>query len=402
MFETHPKSNFRARHKLRILLVTESFLPQINGVTNSVCRVVEQLCKQGHSVDVIAPTGPDHYAGATVHRVNGLDLPGYSGFTLGVATRRRIRNIMAKLAPDVVHVASPFVLGYTAIRAANSLQLPVVSIYQTNMVSLAQRYRLRGIEAFVEHRIRRIHEQSVLNLVPSTASREQLAQLGVPRLRFWPHGVDVERFKPHNRDETLHDRLTSTYLLAQPHARDVVIGYLGRLTKGKDLHHLESLQHLPGVRLVIAGDGPEATNLHRLLPLARFVGPKNDDELTTLMATFDIFLHPGANETFCQAVQEAMASGVPVIGPAAGGLKDCIRHGHTGLQYEPYNVEAMLDAVKQLVEDPNLRRRLGREARQAVSHRSWTQVTQLLVSYYFDAIATSNTKILRPIPAGSF
>ena len=401
MFTTHPKNTLTDNQTLRVLVVTESFLPQINGVTNSVCHVVEQLQTKGHTVEVIAPTGPDDYAGATVHRVNGLDLPGYSDFTLGMTTQRRIRNIMKAVQPDVVHVASPFVLGHTAIQAANNLRLPVVSIYQTDLVGLAQRYRLRGLTSFVEHRLRRIHERSILNLVPSTTSFEQLQALRIPRLRYWPRGIDVQRFRPDNRDESLHARLTSTYLLAQPQQRDVVVGYVGRLAKEKDLHHLQSLQHLPGVRVVIAGGGPEEAALKARLPLARFVGPQYGDELATLMATFDIFVHPGANETFCQAVQEAMASGVPAIGPAAGGLKDRIEHGRTGLHYRPGDFEGPSTAVEHLAADPVLRARMGHEARQTVLHRSWGHITQRLIEYYLAAMSTMNTQPLRPIPAAA-
>ena len=390
MIQPHPAHDAPTVPRLHVLIVTESFLPQVNGVTNSVCRVWEQLHNHGHTADVIAPTGPDYYAGAAVHRVRGVDLPGYDGFTLGLSTQRRMRSLIEQLAPDVIHVASPFVLGYAAIRAAKSLQIPVVSIYQTDMVGLAQRYRMRGAEAFVQHRIRRIHMQSDLTLAPSTASLDQLEHLGIPRLRFWPRGIDTKRFTPDKRDSALHTELTNSLRNSGSADREVLVGYVGRLAKEKDLHHLEHLQSIPGIRLVMIGDGPEQAYLQQLLPDARFLGAKYDDELATLMATLDIFIHPGANETFCQAVQEALASGVPAVGPAAGGLKDRISHGLNGLHYAPEDLDGMRAAVTQLAGDATLRHQMGAVARDAVLDRSWSSVAEMLFCHYRVAIAASD------------
>lgn len=393
MFEFHLKEHDPADRVLRVLIVTESFLPQVNGVTNSVCRVLEQLQALGHTADVIAPTGPDFYAGATIHRVRGVDLPGYDGFSLGLASWRQMRNIIKQLAPDVLHVASPVILGYAAIRAANSLQIPVVSIYQTDMVGLAYQYRMRGAATLVQHRMRRMHMQSDLNLVPSMASFDQLEDLGIPRLRFWPRGIDTTRFTPDNRDEALHSQLRRKSGHPEPAGGEVLVGYVGRLAKEKDLHHLLHLQDIPGIRLVMIGDGPEQEDLQRLLPDALFVGAKYDDELTTLIATLDIFIHPGAKETFCQAVQEGLASGVPAVGPAAGGLKDRICHGVNGLHYDHQDVAGMRAAVARLAGDATLRHRMGTVAREAIMDRSWGKVTEQLISHYRDAIAASNPTI---------
>ncbi|WP_300343866.1 glycosyltransferase family 1 protein [Nesterenkonia sp.] len=379
-----PPSELLACRSLRVLVVTESFLPQTNGVTNSVCRVLEHLAQRGHTAAVIAPTGPAQYAGAPVHRVGGLDLPGYDGFTVGMATRRRLRGLMAEFRPDVVHVASPFVLGYAAVRAANSMQIPVVSIYQTDVVGFARRYRMRATEALIRHRLRRIHIQSDLTLAPSAASIQQLQELGIPRLRFWPRGVDTARFSPQNRSESLRARL-----LAQPSggcAGDVLVGYVGRLAREKDLHHLQAISGIPGIRLVLVGEGPERSALKELLPGALFLGEQHGEQLAQTLASLDIFVHTGAEETFCQAVQEALASAVPAVGPSAGGLKDRITHGINGLHYAPGKLDELRAAVARLAQDAPLRRSLGQAAHQGLGSSSWTAVNDLLLEHYRDAI----------------
>ncbi|WP_150460296.1 glycosyltransferase family 4 protein [Nesterenkonia ebinurensis] len=370
---------------LRVLVVTESFLPQINGVTNSVCRVLEHLQQRGHTAAAIAPTGPEQYAGAEIHRVGGLDLPGYDGFTVGMATRRRLRGLMDQFRPDVVHVASPFVLGYAAVRAANSMQIPVLSIYQTDVVGFARRYRMRATEALIRHRLRRIHIQSDLTLAPSTASIEQLEELGIPRLRFWPRGIDTARFAPQKRSDSLRTRL-----LAQSGAADtageVLVGYVGRLAKEKDLDHLQTISGTPGIRLVLVGDGPRRDHLEALLPEALFLGELHGEQLAEIVASLDVFVHTGAGETFCQAVQEALASGVPAVGPSAGGLKDRIEHGTNGLHYTPGSLEELCAVVRRLAHDTALRRTMGTAAREALTTRSWEAMNDLLIEHYRDAI----------------
>lgn len=385
MLESHPEEHRPGHDSPRVLIVTESFLPQINGVTNSVLRVLEHLQMRGCRADVIAPTGPDHYAGASIHRIGGVDLPGYNGFTLGLATRRRLQELMQRLKPDVVHVSSPFLLGYAAVRAANNLQIPVVSIYQTDMVGFARRYRLGAAETLIKHRIRRIHIRSDLTLAPSTASIEQLEDLGVPRLRFWPRGIDTRRFAPERRSEELRRNLLGRGN-GSADAR-VLIGYVGRLAKEKDLQHLQAVQGISGAKLVMIGEGPERDHLEHQLSDAVFLGAKHGEELAEIMASLDIFVHTGAEETFCQAVQEALASGVPVIGPDSGGLRDRIQHGVNGLHYAAGDTAELRTAVQELVACPGCRQEMGAWATRQLRNRSWTAVNDLLIDHYLDAIA---------------
>lgn len=365
---------------LRVLVVAESFLPQVNGVTNSVCRVLEHLAARGHTAAVVAPTGPDDYAGAPVHRVGGMELPGYEGFTVGLATRRRLRGAIRDFRPDIVHVASPFVLGYAAIRAARSLGIRTVGVYQTDVAGFARRYRLKAAGSLIEHRIRRIHGLADLTLAPSTASLNQLGSLGVPRVRFWPRGIDTGRFAPERRSEALRSRLLDGA------AGDVLVGYVGRLAKEKDLHHLRSVQDIPGVRLVLVGEGPEEEHLRQALPGALFTGPEYGDGLAELVASLDLFVHTGSDETFCQSVQEALASGVPAVGPASGGLLDRIDDGVNGFLYRGGDLRELRTAVERLAGDPELRMSMGRAARAGTEGRDWASVNDRLIEHYLSLV----------------
>ncbi|NPD03085.1 glycosyltransferase family 1 protein [Nocardioides sp. zg-1308] len=360
--------------RLRVLVVTESFLPQVNGVTNSVRRVLEHLAAEGHEAELIAPTGPATYAGFPVTRARGANLPFYADFRIGLETRRRLGAAMERFRPDVVHIASPATLGYQAARAARSLGIPTVAIYQTDLVGFADRYAVPGGARAMESLTRRIHLGVDRTLAPSTASIDQLARLGVDAVARWPRGVDQVLFDPARRDEDLHAALAP--------AGELLVGYVGRLAPEKELELLAQVDRLPGVRLVLVGGGPEEGRLRALLPDAAFLGVLHGEELARAYATLDVFVHTGRHETYCQSAQEALASGVPVVAPRAGGPVDVVDDTVAGFLYEPGDAEELAAHVERLVTQPVLRLRMSRAARASVRGRTWQAVNELLVSHY--------------------
>ena len=371
----------RGDDRLRVLVVTESFLPQVNGVTNSVRRVLEHLDAEGHEAALVAPTGPAEYAGFPVLRVRGASLPFYRDFRVGLETRRRLRAIMARFGPDVVHVASPATLGYQAIKVAGELGVPTVAIYQTDLVGFAERYPLlhrTGGAVAAAALTRRIHHRADRTLVPSRASLDQLDRLGIDRTALWPRGVDLEAFRPDRIDYGLRSRLA-------PHGQTIV-GYVGRLAPEKELGLLTHLARDDRYALVVVGGGPEEERLRALLPGAHFLGVLHGEQLGAAYASLDVFVHTGRHETFCQSAQEALSSGVPVVAPRSGGPIDVVDDGVTGLLYEPGDGEELAALVGRLHDDPRLRRRMGRAARAAVSGRSWRAVNDRLVEHYRDVI----------------
>lgn len=360
---------------LRVLVVTESFLPQVNGVTNSVRRVLEHLAAVGHHAMVVAPSGPSEYAGARVIRSASFAMPAYRDFPVGVATRHTLRKIMAEFQPDVVHLASPAVLGRTAGQVARSLGIPVVAVYQTDLIGFAARYPFPGAVALMRKLTSMIHLPADVNLVPSSASYEQLEGLGVRNLELWPRGVDTGQFHPQHRTSQLREEIGAS-------EGEVIVGYVGRLAAEKELDLLRSIEHLPGHRLVMVGGGPDESRLRSLLPWADFMGVRSGADLGRIVASFDIFAHTGSTETFCQAAQEALASGVPVVGPDAGGLRDLVRPGVNGLLFEPRDGVDLYGRLETLVRDRQERQRMGLAAHAGVRNRSWESVNNALVGHY--------------------
>ncbi len=361
---------------MRVAVVTESFLPQINGVTNSVLRVCEQLTLQGHEALVIAPgSGPTVCSapGVPVVRTPSWPLPGYQDFRVA----RRFPQMLATLrtfGPDVVHLASPVVLGAQAAYAARRLGVPSVAVYQTDLAAYATRYRLGLAEFAVWRRLCKVHAVAARTLAPSRAAVRQLEAHGIERVARWARGVDLQRFSPSRRDEQLRSRLAPDGQL--------LVGYVGRLAPEKELGLLAAVQNLPGVRLLVVGDGPQRRQLERELPKVHFTGLQTGNEFAATFACLDVFVHTGSHETFCQAAQEALASAVPVVAPAAGGLLDLVQHGGNGLLFQPGSAVELAGRVRTLHALPGARRRMGEQARRSVQGRSWEVAGRELTQHY--------------------
>ena len=380
---------------MRVALVTESFLPDVNGVAHSVVRTAEHLLRRGHQPLVIAPQPPPSVRDVPVSvpypvvRIPSLPMPGYPQIRLGLPTPALTATMRAH-GTDLVHLASPFVLGAWGMAAARTLRLPTVAVYQTDIAAYARAYKVGATEGAAWRWIRTVHNLATRTLVPSTESAAALSAHGVERVHLWCRGVDDELFHPSRRGPGIRRALAPN--------GEVVVGFVGRLAVEKQIDLLADVSHLPGVRLVIVGDGPAAPQLRRLLPKATFLGVRRGAQLARLYAGFDVFAHTGPYETFGQAVQEAMASGLPVVAPRAGGPVDLVDHGRTGYLVPPFEAAGFTEAVRELAADPTRRATLGAAGRRAIEGRSWYAVGEELLDHYRAACLTS-TPERRPVTA---
>jgi phosphatidylinositol alpha 1,6-mannosyltransferase len=222
--------------------------------------------------------------------------------------------------------------------------------------------------------LRAVHDAASRTLAPSRHAVSELRRNGVQRVDHWARGVDLRRFAPAHRDLALHDRLAP--------AGELVVGYVGRLAHEKEVGLLAGLQGLPGLRLVVVGDGPQRAGLQRQLPGVEFLGFQDGAQLATTFASLDVFVHTGSSETFCQAAQEALASGVPVVAPAAGGLLDLVRDGHNGQLFTPGSAISLRSTMEALIRDPARRSALTDRARASVDGRTWSAIGDQLVRHY--------------------
>ncbi|HEY9366199.1 MAG TPA: glycosyltransferase [Agromyces sp.] len=366
---------------MKVVLLAESFLPHMNGVTHSLLQALRHLERRGHEALVIAPrSGPiDHTLyGARAVLLPSVPLPSYPDVRVTLAGAHRLAEVMRAHRADIVHLASPFVLGWRGVLAAESLGIPSVAVYQTDIPSYAERYGVPGAAPALTRHLGRLHRRATLTLAPSSSAVERLESLGVDRLRLWRRGVDTERFSPGRRDDSWRREMAPN--------GDVLVGYVGRLAPEKQVEDLRAIAMLPGVRLVVIGEGPSRPQLERMLPEARFTGFLGGDELARAMASLDVFVHPGESETFCQTVQEAMASGVPVVATGRGGPVDLVQNSANGWLYRPGDLDDLRDRVRDLTGDDAKRRAFGERARDSVAGRGWDRLGDELIGHYESAI----------------
>jgi phosphatidylinositol alpha 1,6-mannosyltransferase len=381
---------------VRVAVVAETFHPNINGVSNSVSRVLSHLASTGHEAVVVAPgqhrargpwrgapaagvgppeqrLGGERHCGFPVQRVRSFRPPMYPDLRLG-RPGVDLRPVLSRFAPDVVHLASPVLLGYAGAVAARDLGIPAVAVFQTDLAGFVSRYHLAPARPLVWRHLRRVHGLAALTLVPSTTAGWRLRAQGIGPIDRWARGVDLDAFHPRHRSEAFRSALAPR--------GEVLVGYLGRLAREKRLHLLAPLTAIPNVRVVLIGGGPARAALERRMPAAAFLGERHGAELSAALASLDIFVHPGRNETFCQAMQEALAAGVPVVAAAHGGPLDLVRHGENGWLWGGDDPGLLREQVATLAADPAMRQAMGRRARDSVLDRTWASLGDQLLAHY--------------------
>jgi phosphatidylinositol alpha 1,6-mannosyltransferase len=378
---------------VRVAIVAESFLPEVNGVSNSVIRVLEHLRRTGHEALLIAPDTPPGepraervHDGIRVHRVPARMFPRVTTLPLGVPTPRLV-SVLRGFDPHVVHLASPALLGYGGVRAARWLGVPTVAVYQTDVPGFAASYGIPMTARAAWAWFRHLHGLADRTLAPSSVTMEALVAHQFPRVHRWARGVDVLRFAPSARNEALRRRWS-------PHGKPIV-GFVGRLAPEKHVERLAGLAGGGAVQLVIVGDGVDRDRLQSAMPTAVFTGALYGDELAAAYASMDVFVHPGEHETFCQVVQEALASGLPVIAPDAGGPRDLVTPWRTGLLLGVNEFEARLpEAVAHLIA---ARPRYAPAARRSVIGRSWPVICDELLGHYEAVLSPFARRRLTPL-----
>ncbi|WP_257162558.1 glycosyltransferase family 4 protein [Corynebacterium cystitidis] len=382
---------------MRVGIVAESFLPNINGVTNSVLRVLEHLKVCGHDAMVIAPGARDFgeevpdYLGFPVVRVPTVKLPLIDSLPIGVPTLA-VNESLAAFQPDVVHLASPFVLGGAGAIAARQLRIPAVALYQTDVAGFATKYHFTALSNAAWDWTRTVHNMTQLTLAPSSAAIQELESHGINNVQRWGRGVDAELFHPSKRSSVLRRQWDRS-------GSKKIVGFVGRLAAEKSVSRLKPLVGRRDVQLVIVGDGPDRDSLEAQLPGAVFTGSLTGEELARAYASLDLFVHTGEYETFCQAIQEAQASGVPTIGPRAGGPIDLIQERYNGLLLGVDSFERELPAAVDWLLDADHHEQLCLNARESVENKTWSALGDQLLGYYGTAIESFSPREVTPFAA---
>ena len=376
---------------MKVALFTDTFTPQINGVTKTLDRLIDYLDQAGIDYLVFAPDAPQENANSfeeNIQRMLSISFFLYPECRLSVPNYFKINQRLEEYDPDLIHIVTPFNLGLCGLKYAQDNQVPLVSSYHTNFTHYLDYYNLNFLEKPIWQFFRWFHSFSARNYCPSQETLHTLKQQGINNLEVWGRGINPDLYSPEYYDEMWIKK----YGLEDK----IKLLYVGRLAPEKNLQLLmNSLnklnsQYKEKIELLITGDGPLLEELKNNAPQnVTFTGYLTGQELSSLYATADVFVFPSLTETYGNVVLEAMASGLPVVGVLAGGVKENLIDNYNGLAATKDCVEQFSAKLKRIITDQQLRERLACNARKYALNNSWQQIFKKLVASYQDVIDTT-------------
>lgn len=381
---------------LRIALVSETWFPQVNGVSRSLEKLVESLVGCGDTVRLFIPRYPESHLpdGVSAVGFRAVPLPFYPEVRLPVATPAGVGRELDAFRPDVVHIATEGPLGWAALRASRRLGLPTVSSYHTSFAHYLRLYGAGWLEGAAWRYLRGFHNATAATFCPTPSIREQLLEKGFERVAVWSRGVDAVRFHPHKRDGELRRQLGL-------HENAVVLACCGRLAAEKNLETLlAAFGRLPPslpVNLLLIGDGPLRPKLEAARePRVIFTGYRRGEELARLYACADLFVFPSLSDTFGNVLLEAMASGLPAVAFDVPGPRDVVLDGETGLLVGKIGAEPLAAAIAGLLADPARLGRMSAAARRHAAGQGWEAINAVVRRRYLEVVGTGNKPVTLP------
>jgi glycosyltransferase involved in cell wall biosynthesis len=372
---------------MRVTLVTETYFPQVNGVSRTLGELARCLRDCGDDVQLICP---DYGTGVElehVYQVPSIVLPFYKELHLPRPPFGRVHRAVTAFRPDIVHIATEATLGWSILRYALRRGLPVVSSFHTNFDQYSRHYRVGWAKGLIWRYLRWFHNRTRETYVPSRTTIGELGAMGFERLELWRRGVDSGAFRP-DRPGRIEVRRALGWS-----PEDVVITYVSRIAPEKNVDYLADALAIvasrrPDVRILFVGDGPSRAALEaRLGPVAHFAGYRQGADLADYYAAADIFAFASKTETLGNVVIEAMSSGLPVVALKAGGVSETVRSGWTGILIGPDEpASRFAAAILWLIEQPDERQRMAASARSFAVSQSWESVMASLRRRYQNII----------------
>jgi glycosyltransferase involved in cell wall biosynthesis len=379
-----PTNQTRAQHnsasRRHFCIVTETYPPEVNGVASTLGHWVDGLRSQGYIVSIVRPR-QESFDSAHVRfdprvtLVPGLPLPGYRDLRFGWPSGGMLGRRWTEHPPDVVYVATEGPLGWSAVRTARRLGIPIVSGFHTNFHSYCSHYHVRWLRPLIFRYLCHFHSQTAGTLVPSADLRTRLQSMGLRNVSVVGRGVDSELFSPQRRSARLRH-------IWHASDDDLVLLYVGRVAGEKNLElAVEAYRAIKqrstrAVKFVIVGDGPLRAALQSKHPGLVFCGVQTGKKLAEHYASADVFLFPSETETFGNVTLEAMASGLAVVAYDYAAAHMHIIDGESGVLVPCGDSSAFVDRAVTLAGAPQALARMRRQARQYAISWHWKAVVE--------------------------
>mmetsp|Transcript_7849 Transcript_7849/g.8990 ORF Transcript_7849/g.8990 Transcript_7849/m.8990 type:complete len:503 (+) Transcript_7849:308-1816(+) len=366
------------------LMVEPTPFTHVSGYSNRFNEMLRYMSQANDKVEILTVdslTKPEELPmerfGYKIEHTQGFTFPLYNHISLTLdLPELKGATILEKMKPDIIHVSSPGFMVYASIFYARVMRIPLLMSYHTHLPSYGANYLPFVPQEFIWWLLRFVHSRADLTLCTSPQMQEELTTNGIPRVEVWRKGIDTIRFDPKFYSDEMRNKMTDN------NPDDFTMVYVGRLGNEKRLKDIKPMLAKLGdnVRLCIVGNGPQAEELHEYFKDTKtvFTGQMSGDDLSSAFASADAFVMPSDSETLGFVVLESMASGVPVIGAAAGGIPNLIHEDVDGYLVPPGDIDGFVEKLKILKDDKETRERLAKGARVEAEKWSWEAATSVL------------------------
>ncbi len=348
---------------MRIAFFSDAFYPQINGVSNTLMYLSEYLQQQGIEHIFLAPdyVGEDQEKGQMpVIRFKGIRPHLCPECCLAFPSPVKVQQVLSDFRPDVIHIVTELGIGWAGLRAARTMNIPIVMSYHTNFDKYLEFYHLKYLNKALNVYMKWFHNFALVNLCPSAHTMFSLQRQGFKRLDIWSRGIDLERFHPDHFNTEVREQMGGK--------DKFVFLYVGRIAaeKGLDIY-FQSIkeineQCMERLQFVFTGEGPYLDELmSQQIPNIIFTGPKRGQELAEIYASADAFVFPSGTETFGNVLLEAMASGLPVICANTGGVTDFTENNENAFVFKNGDSADLTHALRKML-NPQFRDAIRRKA----------------------------------------
>ncbi len=376
---------------MKVAIFTGNYNHIRDGVSLTLNRLVGFLSDQGVDVLVFGPTieKPEIDHTGEFVAVPSIRMPGRPEYRITSAFPKVAQNRLEQFNPDIVHIATPDYLGFSALKWATKKGIPVVSSYHTHFSSYLKYYKLSLIEPLLWKYLAWFYGKCTHVYVPSESMVKLLEEQDIKsELKIWARGIETDQFSPSFRDFEWRAQLGVS-------DDELIITFVSRLVWEKNLRlFAEVVNRLqasyPKLKALVVGDGPAMDEAKELMPQAVFTGFLEGKELAKAYASSDIFFFPSDTETFGNVTLEAMASGLPSIVADATGSRSLVSHGKSGYVIPVESSDKFYTFIEKLINDENLRIKMSASAIEKADEYSWSAVNKELLSYYNEVLESKN------------
>ena len=369
---------------MKIAIFSDTYFPQINGVTNTLDKLIKYFEAKNIKYKVFVPQYYDDNEDDNTERFHSLKFFLYPECRLALPNIFRISQSLAEFKPDIIHLMTEFNMGLVGMIYGKRHNIPTISNYTTNFSQYTEYYNLEFLKQPIWDYMKWFHNQNSITLCPSNEAQKLLNRNDINNTSLFSRGIDSHRFNPEFRNDMLRKKLGTE--------NKITFLYVGRVAFEKDMDVLKESynsikEKYKNTALIITGDGPYLGKCKEMFPEDTiYTGFKKGKELAEIYASSDIFVCPSSTETFGNVILEAMASGLAVIGADAGGIREIISHRQNGLKFSAKNSIELTCCMQELIENKNLKDYVKTKGLKFAQSRTWDKIIDNLFDIYCETL----------------